>query len=112
MEIRERHVGPTVVLDLSGHLVGDSLLKDKVNSLVFQGRRQILLNLADVSYVDSSGLGELIAAHTAVARPGGQIKLLNLTKRVHDLLAITKLVTIFESYDLEAEALKSFPLTV
>jgi anti-sigma B factor antagonist len=112
MEIRERHVGPTVVLDLSGPLVGGNLLKDKVNSLVFQGHRQILLNLGDVSYVDSSGLGELIASHTTVSRPGGQIKLVNLTRRVHDLLTITKLVTVFESFDVEAEALQSFPTTV
>ena len=112
MEIRERHVGPTVVLDLSGEMVGGSLLKDKVNSLVFQGHRQILLNLGDVSYVDSSGLGELIASHTTVSRPGGQVKLVNLTKRVHDLLTITKLVTIFENFDTETEALQSFTMTV
>ena len=112
MTIQERVVGSTAILDLDGKLVlgdGDALLKDKVHSLVFQGRKQILLNLGKVSYVDSSGLGALVAASVTVKSNGGQIKLLNLTKRLHDLLTISKLVTVFDSYDNEAEALKSFP---
>lgn len=112
MTIQERVVGSTAILDLDGKLVlgdGDALLKDKVHSLVFQGRKQILLNLGKVSYVDSSGLGALVAASVTVKSNGGQIKLLNLTKRLHDLLTISKLVTVFDTYDNEAEALQSFP---
>ena len=115
MEIRERGVGSVTILDLNGKFVrgdGDNLLKDKVNSLLFQGQRHILLNLGGVSYVDSSGLGEIIASYTSVGRQGGQIKLLNLTKRVQDLLAITKLLTVFESFESETEAIKSFPPSV
>lgn len=111
MEIRERAVGDVVVLDISGRITamdGSGVLKDKVNSLVFEGKRSILMNLGDVSYIDSSGLGELVAAHTSVARAGGQIKLVNLTRRVHDLLAITRLVTVFDSFDKEAEAINAF----
>ena len=111
--MQERLIGSVVVLDISGKSVlGVGLLKDKIHSLVFQGRREILLNLGAVSYVDSSGLGELVAAFTTVARAGGQIKLLNLTKRVHDLLAITKLVTVFETFDQEAAAVESFAAVV
>lgn len=113
MQIQERILGRIVVLDLSGRIVagdGVGMLKDKTNSLMFQGRRQILLNLAEVSYIDSNGLGELVAAHTTVTRQGGQIKLVNLTKRVHDLLAICRLLTVFDAHDSEADALKSFPV--
>jgi anti-sigma B factor antagonist len=112
MEIRERAVGSVTILDLNGKFVrgdGDSLLKDKVNSLLVQGRRHVLLNLGGVSYIDSTGLGEIVASYAAVGRQGGQIKLLNLTRRVQDLLAIAKLLTVFESFDSEAEAIKSFP---
>lgn len=112
MTIQERVVGSTAILDLDGKLVlgdGDALLKDKVHSLVFQGRKQILLNLGKVSYVDSSGLGALVATLVTVQNNGGQIKLLSLTKRLHDLLTISKLVTVFDTYDSEAEALQSFP---
>lgn len=114
MDIRERTVGSVIILDLEGKLIsgdGNALLKDKVNSVLFQGQRNILLNLGGVSYVDSSGLGEIVASYTAVAKQSGQIKLLNLTKRVQDLLAITKLLTVFDTYDSEAEAVKSFPPT-
>jgi anti-sigma B factor antagonist len=111
MTIEQRSVGSVVVLDLGGKLVlgeGSGLLKDKVQSVVFQGQKQILLNLSGVAYMDSAGLGELIAAHTSVTRQGGSIKIANLTKRVSDLLAIAKVLTVFEVYDTEAEALKSF----
>jgi anti-sigma B factor antagonist len=112
MTIQERVVGSAVVLDLNGKLVlgdGDVLLKDKVHSLVFQGRKQILLNLGGVSYMDSSGLGALVASTVTAKSNGGQIKLVSLTKRLQDLLSIAKLLTVFESFDSEDEALRSFP---
>src|SRR5262245_19112773 len=113
MEIQERTIGAVTVLDLTGRLVlSDTLLKDKVHSLVFQNRLQIVLNLADVSHIDSSGIGQLLAARTAVDRAGGQIKLLNVTNKLHDLLTITKLVTVFETFDREADALESFAMLV
>lgn len=111
MQIEERGVGDVIVLDLSGKVTlgqGDELLKDKVNSLVNQGRHQIILNLANVPYVDSAGLGEIVRAYTTVTRAGGTLKLLSLTKRLTDLLAITKLLTVFEAFDSEAEAVQSF----
>ena len=113
MDMQERMVGPIVVLDLGGKLIagdGDGRLKDKINSLTLQGRKQVLLNLGSISYIDSNGLGELIASHTTVTRNGGQIKLVNLTKRVQDLLAICRLLTVFDVFDSEADALKSFPV--
>ena len=111
MTIQERVVGSVTVLDLSGKLIlgdGDALLKDKIHSLVFQGRKQIILNMGAVSYVDSSGLGALVASSVTGKNNGGQIKLVSLTKRLQDLLAIAKLLTVFESYDSEAEAINSF----
>ena len=111
MKIEERTIGPVVVLDMAGRLVaGESQgqLKDKINSLTMQGRLQILLNLAEVSYIDSTGLGELVSSYSTVTRHRGQIKLLNLTKRIQDLLAITKLLTVFETYENEGDAIKSF----
>ena len=112
MTIQERIVGSVAVLDLKGKLVlgdGDVLLKDKVHSLVFQGHKQIVLNLGGVSYMDSSGLGALVASSVTAKSNGGQIKLVNLTKRLQDLLSIAKLLTVFDSFDNEAEALRSFP---
>jgi anti-sigma B factor antagonist len=111
MQIDERAVGDVVVLDLKGKITlgkGDELLKDKVNSLVNQGHRKILLNLAEVPYIDSAGLGEIVRTFTTVSRQGGNLKLLNLTKRITDLLAITKLLTVFETFDTENEAIRSF----
>jgi anti-sigma B factor antagonist len=111
MQIEERNVGDVVVLDLKGKITlgeGDELLKDKVNSLVNQGRRKILLNFGEVPYVDSAGLGEIVRTYTTVSRQGGSLKLLSLTKRITDLLAITKLLTVFETFDTESEAIKSF----
>lgn len=112
MTIQERLAGSVLVLDLNGKLVlgdGDALLKDKIHSLVFQGRKQIVLNLGAVSYVDSSGLGALVAASVTAKSNGGQIRLVNLTKRIQDLLSIAKLLTVFDCYDSEAEAMASFP---
>ena len=111
MQIEERNVGDVVVLDLKGKVTpgaGDELLKDKVNSLVNQGHKKIILNLADVPYVDSAGLGEIVRTYTTVSKNGGSLKLLNLTKRITDLLAITKLLTVFETFDAESDAVRSF----
>jgi anti-sigma B factor antagonist len=111
MQIEERAVGDVVVLDLKGKITlgeGDELLKDKVNSLVNQGHKKIILNLADVPYIDSAGLGEVVRTYTTVSRQGGSLKLLNLTKRITDLLSITKLLTVFETFDSENDALRSF----
>ena len=111
MQIEERAVGDVVVLDLKGRVTlgeGDQLLKDKVNSLVNQGRKRIVLNLAGVPYIDSAGLGEIVGSYTTVSRQGGSLKLLNLTKKITDLLAITKLLTVFETFESEDEAVRSF----
>ena len=111
MQIEERAVGDVVVLDLKGKITlgeGDELLKDKVNSLVNQGHKKIILNLAGVPYIDSAGLGEVVRTYTTVSRQGGSLKLLNLTKRIEDLLSITKLLTVFDTFDSEAEAVKSY----
>jgi anti-sigma B factor antagonist len=112
MQIAERSAGNVTVLDLSGQITlakgDDQLLKDKVNSLVHQGNKRILINLADVTHMDSAGLGELVGAYTTVTKSGGSLKLVNLTKRLHDLLSITKLLTVFDTFDSEPEALKAF----
>ena len=111
MQIAERVVGNVTILDLKGKITlgeGDEVLKDKINSLIQQERKKLLLNLADVPYIDSAGLGEIVRTYTTVSRQGGQLKLLNLTKRITDLLSITKLLTVFETFDAEQDALNSF----
>jgi anti-sigma B factor antagonist len=111
MHIEERSVEGIIVLDVTGKITlgdGDQLLKDKVNSLVNQGHTKILLNLAGVPYIDSAGLGEIVRTYTTVSRQGGSLKLLNLTKRITDLLSITKLLTVFETFDSESAAVRSF----
>jgi anti-sigma B factor antagonist len=111
MVIEERIVGDVTILDLKGKMTlgeGDELLKDKINSLIHQGQKKLLLNLEGVPYIDSAGLGEIVRTYTTVSRQGGSLKLVNLTKRITDLLSITKLLTVFETFDEEAEALKSF----
>ncbi len=111
MQIDERVVGDVTVLDLKGKVTlgeGDEALKDKINSLLHQNRKKILLNFAEVPYIDSAGLGEIVRTYTTVSRQGGQLKLVNLTKRITDLLSITKLLTVFETFDSEQDALKSF----
>jgi anti-sigma B factor antagonist len=111
MEIAERLVGDITVLDLKGKMTlgeGDELLKDKINSLLGAGKKKLVLNLEGVPYIDSAGLGEIVRTFTTVSRQGGNLKLLNLTKRIEDLLAITKLLTVFETFDTESEAIKSF----
>ncbi len=111
MQIAERAIGDVVVLDVKGRVTlgeGDEVLKDKINTLVNQGKKKIILNLAEVPYVDSAGLGEIVRTYTTVSRQGGSLKLLNLTKRISDLLSITKLLTVFETFDSENEAIASF----
>ena len=111
MQIEERSAGDVIVLDLKGKMTlgeGDELLKDKINSLLQQGHKKVILNLEDVPYIDSAGLGEIVRTYTTISRQGGSLKLLNLTKRITDLLAITKLLTVFETYDSEADAVRSF----
>lgn len=111
MKIDERSAGDVKILDITGRITlaqGDELLRDKIHSIVHQGDRKILVNLAAVDYVDSTGLGELVGAYTTVTRAGGALKLLNVTKKMRDLLAITKLLTVFETFDSEQEGIKSF----
>ena len=111
MKIEERAVEGVTILDLQGKMLigeGDELLREKINSLVENGTEKIVLNLGDVPYVDSAGLGEIVRCYTTVSRKNGELKLLNLTKRIHDLLSITKLLTVFDTYDTESEAVASF----
>lgn len=110
MQIEQREVGEVVVLDLKGKMTLEEaeLLRDKVNSLIQQGYRKLVLNLDGVPYIDSAGLGEIVRSYTTVSRQGGNLKLLNLTKRIQDLLSITKLLTVFETYESEQEAVRSF----
>jgi anti-sigma B factor antagonist len=111
MNIDERNVGDVTVLDLKGKMLigeGDELLREKINYLVEGGKNKILLNLAEVPYVDSAGLGEIVRCYTTVSRSSGQLKLMNLTKRLEDLMSITKLLTVFDTYDNEETALKSY----
>ena len=111
LDVKERQAGDVTILDLRGEVrigEGSIALRDAIRNLADTGKKKLLLNLAGVSYIDSSGIGELIANYTTVSRQGGQLKLLKLTDRVQNLLVITKLLTVFDAYDDEAEALKSF----
>jgi anti-sigma B factor antagonist len=111
LKIKHRQAGDVAILDLDGEVrIGDSAtaLRGAIRGLVAVGNQKILLNLAGVRYIDSSGIGELIANYTTVGRGGGQLKLLNLTDKVQDLLVITKLLTVFDVYEEESEALSSF----
>ena len=110
MVLNPRRLDDVVILDLSGRITigeGTLIIRDHLQKLLNAGDRKFLLNLSDVDYIDSSGLGELVTAFTTVRNKGGQLKLLNLTKRVQDLLQITKLLTVFEAFNSEAEALKT-----
>ena len=114
MDITKRRVNDVTILDLKGKLTADGgaeLLRDNVTSIVFQGDRKVLLNLAGVPYMDSGGLGELVRCSLIVQREKGAIKLVNLTSKITDLLAITKLLTIFDTFDSEPKALGSFAPT-
>jgi anti-sigma B factor antagonist len=111
LKIKQRQAGDVSILDLDGEVrIGDSAaaLRNAIRGLAAAGNKKILLNLAGVKYIDSSGIGELIANYTTVGRAGGQLKLLSLTEKVQDLLVITKLLTVFDVYEAEAEALSSF----
>jgi len=113
MSLRATHrdAGEVTVVDLSGRITlgdGSALLRKTVRGLLEEQRRKILLNLADVDYIDSSGIGELVSAFTAVKNQGGDLKLLQLTKKVRDLLQITKLYTVFEVFSEESTAVRSF----
>lgn len=112
MQLFERTTGDVVIVSVSGDITqirgGDIALKDKIGSLIQQGHRKVVIDLSKVSHVDSAGLGELVHAYATTKNAGGSLKLLHATKRLKDLLAITKLVTVFESYDDEATVLASF----
>lgn len=111
MRIDARTAHGVTILDLHGKITigeGNVEIRNKVRDLLESGNKNILLNLGDVSYVDSSGIGELVSCYTRVSNQGGQLKLLNLTKKLQELLAITKLLTVFDTYTDEAKALASF----
>jgi anti-sigma B factor antagonist len=111
MQIDERSVGEIVILDLKGNIVlneGDVVLRDKVNSLLQQGKTKIVLNLAAVPYMDSAGLGEVVRSFATVRRHNGALKMVHLTKRITDLLTITKLLMVFDTFESEKDALDSF----
>ena len=111
MKISTRQIDGVTIVDCSGRITlgeGSITLRDTVSQLLTKGQKKILLNLGDVNYIDSSGIGELVSAFTTVRKQGGELKLLNLTKKVHDLLQITKLYTVFDVKDDEAAAVKSF----
>ena len=111
MKASTRQLDDVTIVDLSGRITlgeGSVVLRDTIRDEVAQGHKKILLNLGDVTYIDSSGIGELVSAFTSVRNQGGELKLLNLTKKVHDLLQITKLYTVFDVKDDEASAVKAF----
>jgi anti-sigma B factor antagonist len=111
MKASTRQVDGVTIVDLSGRITlgeGSVVLRDTIRENIGQGHKKILLNLGDVTYIDSSGIGELVSAFTTVRNQGGELKLLNLTKKVHDLLQITKLYTVFDVKDDEASAIKAF----
>jgi len=111
IKISTREVDHVTILDISGRIIlgnETDTLRSKVRELIGQGKKKIILNLADVAYIDSSGVGELVASFTAVRNSGGELKLLNLTQKVHDILNVTKLYTVFDVRDDEFKAVKSF----
>jgi anti-sigma B factor antagonist len=112
MQIEQRVVGEVAIIQVLGDITlgkgGDVILKDKIQSLLQQGYRKLLLDMGNVSYVDSAGLGQLVQVYATTSHLGGSLKLLNLTKRLKDLLVLTKLLTVFDTYDSESEALASF----
>ena len=111
MKASVRQVEGVIVVDLSGRIKlgeGSSVLRETVKDLLSKGHKKILLNLGDISYIDSSGIGELVSAFTSVRNQGGELKLLNLTRKVHDLLQITKLYTVFDVKDDETAAIRAF----
>lgn len=110
-KLNSRQVGDVTVIDVSGRITlgeGSSAIRDEMHALTGSGNKKVLLNLGDVSYIDSSGIGELVSSYTTMTNAGGTLKLLNLNKRAKDLLQITKLYTVFDVYEDEAHAVKSF----
>ena len=111
VKISNRQVGDVTVVDATGRITlgeGASVFRDMIRDLATKGNKKILINLSDVSYIDSSGIGEMVSSFTTVTNHGGQLKLLGLTKRVKDLLQITKLYTVFEVFEDEPSAVRSF----
>ena len=111
MKIENRTVGDVHILDCSGKIMlgeGTMAVRNTVREVLKNGGKKIILNLGDVNYIDSSGIGELVSSFTTVTNQGGQLKLLNLTKKIQELLAITKLLTVFQVYDSEQAAVASF----
>jgi len=111
LNIRERQAGDVTILDMDGRITigeGSVALRSAVRRLLEEGKKNLLLNLAGVSYIDSSGIGELVSCYTAIGKEKGQLKLLSLTEKLRDLLTITKLLTVFDSYETEEEALSNF----
>jgi anti-sigma B factor antagonist len=111
MKIETRTVGDIKILDCSGKITlgeGTMTVRNTVRDVLKKGGKKIVLNLADVNYIDSSGIGELVSTYTTVTNQGGQLKLLNLTKKIQELLAITKLLTVFQVFDNEQAAMGSF----
>jgi anti-sigma B factor antagonist len=112
LNIRERQAGDITILDMDGKITigeGSVALRSAIRRLLEEGKKKILLNLKGVGYIDSSGIGELVSSFTAITKePGGELKLLNLTQKLQDLLGITKLLTVFDTFDSESDALSSF----
>ncbi len=110
-KLTTRQVGDVTVLDASGRITlgeGSTTFREKIKELAAAGSKKVLINMGDISYIDSSGIGELVSGYTTITNSGGALKLLNLGKRVQDLLQITKLYTVFETFDDEAAAIRSF----
>src|SRR5262245_17012895 len=116
MQLEEHLSGDVTVITVTGDITlnkgGDVLLKDKIQSLLQQGKKKLLLDLGKVSYVDSAGLGQLVQVYATAKHHGGSLKLVNLTKRLKDLLVVSKLLTVFDSYESESEAIASFGASV
>jgi len=111
MDISQRIIGSVAVIDLKGRVTlgeGAEIFRDKINSLLHQGQRNLVLNLSGVDYLDSAGLGEIVGTYATVRRQGGTLKLVGLTARIRDLLSITKLLTVFDTFDSEQDAVRSF----
>jgi anti-sigma B factor antagonist len=111
LSIKERQAGDITILDMNGKVTigeGSVALRTTIRRLLEEGKKKILLNLGGVGYIDSSGIGELVSSFTAINKEGGQLKLLNLTQKLQDLLGITKLLTVFDVYDSESDALGSY----
>ena len=111
MEIKRRRVDEVVILDLSGEIVigkGDVALRKEINDLIMEGEKSILLNLAKIKFIDSAGIGQIVACHTTLNRAGGDLKLLNLNKKIREILTITKLIMVLDTYSDEDEAIRDF----